>query len=149
MQKIGNNQDYRGYVVFVEGRNKDGSPSYYNGEYVIVEQSPMSLFGVKCKSDVYDVHNLQTFPLDGAAPFTVVRAVRDDEFLRRFVKDAKHAASAKERGEKTSWSDSVYYSARRNAEKLEALLCPYVEATPTRQVIQVGGTKITIIVEPA
>jgi hypothetical protein len=126
-------KDYKGKIVFLE--KKDPSKSNYgSGEFIVLEQSPNNLY-VLGVTGGYGSHSMETKPLVGADAFVVLTDHDDQAFVKRFVRDLRHFADTPKRGEKVQWVESVYDGARRNAQKLEAMLCDCGETPGTLQKI--------------
>lgn len=138
-QKIGNNPDYRGMFVFVESKS-------YNGEYVVVEQSPHAIHCIKAGArDAWDGSYLYSLPLVGDGRMTIISAERDDRNLREMVDTLRQVAGKPARGEKLQWSDSTYHSCGRNAEKLSRHLCDCGDAVVGVQAsVQVKAPRDTL-----
>lgn len=106
-------ENYVGKVVLVEAISD--TKRYRNGEYVILEQSETSLFGVSMKGG-YDAHAMETLAF---SDYKVVRARFEPDAVATLAERVRHYAETPDRGEKLYSIQSTYDSAHRIADLLE------------------------------
>ena len=104
--------NYVGQIVFLEqDRSSVSDPKNYsgynNGEWLVLNQSPYTLYCVKPTSDVYNARYQQQFSIIG------------------------YNAHKPERGEKLNWVESVYTEAKEVARKMAAMGRFYLPEAPT------------------
>lgn len=135
--------NYEGMIVWVE--KQDPKDNYYNGEYIVVKQSPNTLYAVSTKGTGYGAHELRQLPLVGEKPYTVISSKRDDKFVRDFA-DQMLAFS---RETKRNWIDSVYTGAAANAKKIYDVLGVNVNTDPTekQKKVQAATEQVTEILK--
>ena len=111
-------ENYVGKIVFVEnigtGQNKS---NYYNGEYIIVKQSPNNLYGVSTKGG-YNSHELKTFSLIGDNAFNVLSVEENDNYIYRLYNDLKDFSEEGKTPEKRQWIEYVYTNCASNAKMI-------------------------------
>jgi len=102
-----------GVFVILEQSNPDVNHSTYNnGEYLILQQTPNTLYGVKPMVG-YEGTLLKPFTLHGQHAYTVFNPCVNVEMLRRFA-EGMEAFSIPPA--KPSWNSSVYEAAARVAD---------------------------------
>lgn len=119
--------DYLGKVVFVERAQptKDYS-AYYDGEYIVVRQTPNNLYGVPTGGGMFGMFdNERALPLTGAQRYTVISADDAPETVRQIAEQARQFA-AKVNEPNRQWQEHVYHRAAKTADTLEKLLKPKV-----------------------
>jgi hypothetical protein len=128
-----------GHFVFLERINESGQGVDYNsGEYIIVNQTPMTLYAVKSSSDIYSVHNLLQFFVEGTRPWRVVKEYIDNELLNRFILKIELQLKNEDVEGKRQWVNSVYSSARANIDLLKRTITEPNDTTKISNTITLG-----------
>lgn len=114
--------DYIGKFVFLEIINNGdkGISNYYNGEYLILNQSPNNLYGIKPVAG-YGCHDLRCFPLVGVGAYQIISVKEDNKFLKKIAKEI-FEFSQEINNEPKQWVSYVYGEAYKNAKRIYDIL---------------------------
>lgn len=111
-------KDYVGKIVFLESIKPD--KSYYNGEYIVVKQSPNNLYCVKPVVG-YGSHELKIMDLVGADAYTVLTEYEDDKLIMSVIEGNEKFAAEKNSTGRT-WCEGVYIGAAEVARQLRNMM---------------------------
>src|ERR1017187_966936 len=106
-----------GKTVLLERLHKDGkSLDYSCGEYLVINQSPMTLYCVKYGTDsVYQFHDLKSFLMEGTKAWKVVKECDTPaKELSWFINNIQNKITSELAKEKRNYVESVYHSAQQN-----------------------------------
>lgn len=134
-----------GKTVLLERMDEKGAALDYNsGEYLVVNQTPMTLYCCKLGTDsVYAIHSLTSFLVEGTRAWKVVKEYDNDkEFIKTFIQSIEQRIVNEMAAEKRQWVESVYSSASANLLILKRKLKLIVE--PTTSVTKDSTITITI-----
>lgn len=111
-----------GKTVLLERLHEDGKSLDYNcGEYLVVNQSPMTLYCVKHSADaVYAFHSLSSFIMEGTRAWKVVKECETSRIeLRKLIDTVQQRITTEMGNEKHQWIESVYMSAQQTINTLK------------------------------
>ena len=129
--------NYVGQIVFLEqDRSSVSDPKNYsgynNGEWLVLNQSPYTLYCVKPTSDVYNARYQQQFSIIGSNRYLVISSTTPSgPVFEETAKTLWYNAHKPERGEKLNWVESVYTEAKEVARKMAAMGRFYLPEAPT------------------
>lgn len=113
-----------GKIIFVEAVDpKTAYPGY--GEFLVIRETPNSLYVVKYASSGYDAGNEQQLY---KSKYAIITVSEDPAGVRRFIEQLRRFADTPNRGEKLAWIKDVYDRAARVADELERV---YGVSVPT------------------
>ena len=114
---------YVGNFVFVE-KVRDPSvdsknhSTYYDGEYLILRETPYCLFGVKALTG-WDFSDVRSLPIKGEAAFRILDSRTDhDEAAEVAARNLKWVEESTGPNGKKQYIESVYDKVRANAKAL-------------------------------
>lgn len=119
MALVNDEPKYEGKFCFMEQIGEKAS-SYYNGEYLILRQTPYNIYGIKTAGG-YDSHDMKVFSLYGGQEKWVVADFKTNVKAMRGLKE-RLETFYRESKVKKNWVESVYEDCRRHAERIGELL---------------------------
>ena len=143
-----------GKLVLLERLNGKGDAfDYRSGEYLVIGQRLMILYCVKYNADVYSMHNLLPFIIEGTRAWKVVKDYDVDRVaLQAMCEKVLSQIKAVMSGAKSKhWVESVYTSAENNIRSLQEnlnLISEPVVATVQDSTITIGIRNGKLVIIP-